>query len=127
MVDVPVEWAALLPVLVLTVVGSVLPILGAFRQVRAGLLAGLAAVGVLASIVLTAATLWSIPGLDFMPRLGPASRPIVSFALLEMTPFVALFDLVFLAVALMVVVASPRYLARRHQGEYYSLLLLSTV
>jgi proton-translocating NADH-quinone oxidoreductase chain N len=127
MVYVAPEWAAILPLVVLTLVGAVLPLLGAFRQVRAGVLAGIAALGILASGVLTLAMLWPIPGLAFMPRVGPETAALVSFRLLEMTPFVALFYLVFLAVALMVTVASPRYLARRHQGEYYSLLLLSTV
>src|SRR5688572_6211007 len=113
MVTVSPDWAALLPLIVLTLVGAVLPLIGAFRQVRAGLLAGLAALGVLASAVLTLAMMWPIPGLGFMPTVAPGSAPIVSFALLEMTPFVALFYLVFLAVALMVTVGSPRYLARR--------------
>lgn len=121
------EWAALLPVLVLTGVGAVLPLIGAFRGVRATALAVLAALGILVAGVLTFGLAFRVPGLDFLPQVASPGRSIRSFALLEMTPFVVLFDLVFLAVAFLVVIASPRYLRRRHQGEYYSLLLLSTV
>jgi NADH-quinone oxidoreductase subunit N len=121
------DWAALLPLLVLTGIGAILPLLGAFRGVRAGWLAGLAVVAIVISAVLEVTTIWPIPGLDFMPTLTAASPPVRSFGLLELTPFVVLFDLVFLSVALIVTLASPRYLKRRHQGEYYSLLLLSTV
>ncbi|MFA5862221.1 MAG: NADH-quinone oxidoreductase subunit N [Candidatus Thermoplasmatota archaeon] len=120
------DWAALLPMLVLTGVGALLPLIGAFR-VRAGWLAGFAVIGLLVAFVLNIATIWSIPGLDFMPHLTASGPAVVSFELLELTPFVVLFDLVFIAVALLVVIASPKYLKRRHQGEYYSLLLLSTV
>lgn len=121
------EYAALLPILVLTGVGAILPLLGAFRSVRAGVLAGVAAVGILVAGVFATAAVWPIPGLEFMPHVGVGTAPVISFALLELTPFVVLFELVFLAVALMVTLASPRYLKRRHQGEYYSLILLSTV
>ena len=121
------EWAALLPVLILTGVGALLPLIGAFRSVRAGALSAIAVAGILAAGVLTFALVQPIPGLEFMPHVTPGGREVTSFVLLEMTPFVALFDLVFLAVALLVAIASPRYLRRRHQGEYYSLILLSTV
>ena len=121
------DWAVLLPVLVLTGVGALLPLIGAFRGVRASVLAGIAVAGLLVAGVLTFALVQPLPGLEFMPHVTPGGRAVTSFVLLEMTPFVALFDLVFLAVALLVVIASPRYLRRRHQGEYYSLILLSTV
>ena len=121
------DWAVLLPALVLTGVGAVLPLIGAFREVRATALAVIAAVGILVAGVLTFAIVQPIPGLDFMPNTTAGGRAVYSFGVLEMTPFVALFDLVFLSVALLVAIASPRYLRRRHQGEYYSLILLSTV
>lgn len=118
------EYAALLPLFILVGVGGLLPIIGAFR-VRAGWLAAIATVGVLLAGVFTFGLVWDVPGLAWLPDASTA--PIMSFALLEMTPFVALFDLVFLAVALMVTLGSPKFMPRRHQGEYYSLLLLSTV
>lgn len=121
------EWAVLLPVLVLTGVGALLPLIGAFRSVRASALMVIAAAGILAAGVLTFGLVKPIPGLDFLPQISFGGRSVVSFALLEMTPFVILFDLVFLAVAFLVVVASPRYLRRRHQGEYYSLIILGTI
>lgn len=121
------EYAAILPILILTAVGSVLPFIGAFRQVRATALAIIAAAGILAAGVIATAAIWPIKGLEFMPHVSVGTAPVISFALLELTPFVVLFELVFLAVALMVTLASPRYLKRRHQGEYYSLILLSTV
>ena len=120
------EYAALLPAFVLVGVGAVLPLLGAFR-VRPGVLSVLSAVALVAGAVLTLATVARLPGLGFMPDVSTPAGTVVSFELLEMTPFVVLFDLVFMAVALIVVLASPRYVTRRHQGEYYSLLLLSTV
>lgn len=120
------EYAALLPAFILTGVGALLPLLGAFR-VRGGALAILSVLGVVAAAALTLATVWDIPGLGFMPSVGVDTEPVVSFALLELTPFVVLFDLVFFAVALIVILGSPRYIGGRHQGEYYSLLLLATV
>jgi NADH-quinone oxidoreductase subunit N len=99
---------------------------GAFR-VRAGWLAGVAVVGLVIAFALDVAAVWPLPGLGFMPQVTATSPAVVSFKLLELTPFVALFDLVFLSVAIIVAIASPRYLKRRHQGEYYGLLLLSTV
>ena len=126
------EYAALLPVFIVTGVGAIVPLLGAFdgrrggAHVRGGALAVVSAMGILAAMVLTLAMVVRIPGLGFMPQVAPGGAPLLSFALLEMTPFVVLFDLVFLAVALMVVLGSPRYIAR-HQGEYYGLVLLATV
>jgi len=120
------DYAAILPLFVMTGVGALLPLIGAFRA-RPGLLAGIALVGVLASGVLTVGMVTGLPGLSFLPRVGPSLPAVPSFSVLEMTPFVVLFDLVFLAVAAMVVLASPRYISSRHQGEYYSLVLLSTV
>src|SRR5438067_4780725 len=127
------EWAAVVPLLVLTGFGALLPLIGAFR-VRPGLLAFLTTVGILVAGVLLVGTFWPIPAISanaspagFMPHVAGNVAPLLSFQLLELTPFVVLFDLVFLAVALIVTLASPRYLKRRHQGEYYSLLLLSTV
>ena len=132
MVSIPPEHAALLPVYVLTAVGALLPLLGAFdgrrggMRVRGGVLAALAALGIVAAMVLTLGMVWDIPGLGFLPQVTPQGDPVVSFALLEMTPFVVLFDLVFLAVALIVTLGSPRYIGR-HQGEYYSLVILGTI
>ena len=119
------EYAALLPAFILTGMGAILPLLGAFR-LRAGALSVLAALALVAAAVLSLATFWEIPGFGFMPQVDPGSA-IISFRALELTPFVVLFDLVFISVALIVTLASPRYITRRHQGEYYSLLLLSTV
>lgn len=119
------EYAALLPIFILVGLGSIVPLLGAFRM-RGGALAILSALGILSAMVLTIAMMWEIPGLGFMPQATATGAPILSFAALEMTPFVALFDLVFLAVALLVVLGSPRYMGTRHQGEYYSLILLAT-
>ena len=121
------EYAVLLPAFVLVAVGGLVPLLGAFRM-RGGALAVLSAIGIVVAMVLTVATVMPVPGLEFMP--DTSAHPdggVVSFALLDMTPFVALFDLVFLAVALLVVLGSPRYIGQRHQGEYYSLVLLGTV
>ena len=120
------EYAALLPLFILTGLGAIAPLLGAFRM-RGGAIALLSALGIVAAMVLTLGMVWEIPGLGFLPQAAPGGAPILSFTLLEMTPFVALFDLVFLAVALMVVLGSPRYMGPRHQGEYYSLVLLATV
>lgn len=119
------EYAALLPVFVVTGIGALAPLFGAFRM-RGGAIAILSAIGVVAAMVLTLGIVWDIPGLGFLPQVQPGGAPLVSFAALEMTPFVALFDLVFLAVALMVVLGSPRYIGTRHPGEYYSLVLLGT-
>ena len=119
------EHAVLLPIYILTGIGAILPLLGAFKW-RGGLLAALSAIGIVAAMVLTLGMVWDIPGLGFLPTVTPAGAPVVSFALLEMTPFVVLFDLVFLAVALIVVLGSARYIGR-HQGEYYSLIILGTI
>lgn len=120
------EYAALLPVFLLTGIGALLPILGTFRW-RGGALALLSAAGILAAMLLTLGMVWEIPVVSgFVPDLD-ATRTVVSFALLEMTPFVVLFDLVFLAVALMVTLGSPRYVGTRHQGEYYALVVLGTL
>ena len=120
------EYAALVPLFVMTGLGALLPLLGAFR-VRGGVLAALSALGILVTGVLLVGTLYDLPGLGFMPTVAPDEPGVVSFALLELTPFVVLFDLVFLAVALMVVLGSPRYIVGRHQGEYYGLIVLSTL
>lgn len=125
MVSISPEHAVLLPVYVLTGVGAVLPLLGAFKW-RGGVLAALSALAIVAAMALTLGMVWDVPGLGFLPTVTPEGAPVVSFALLEMTPFVALFDLVFLAVALVVVLGSPRYIGR-HQGEYYSLVILGTI
>ncbi|HET6404438.1 MAG TPA: NADH-quinone oxidoreductase subunit N [Candidatus Thermoplasmatota archaeon] len=119
------DHAVLLPIYILVGVGSFLPLLGAFRW-RGGVLATLSALAIVAAMVLTLGMVWEIPGLGFLPDVEPGNAPVISFALLEMTPFVALFDLVFLSVALVVVLGSPRYIGR-HQGEYYSLVLLATI
>ncbi|HEX2022487.1 MAG TPA: NADH-quinone oxidoreductase subunit N [Candidatus Thermoplasmatota archaeon] len=120
-------YAALLPLFILTGAGAILPLLGAFK-VRAGWLAGLAAVAILAAGLASVGMLWEIPWLaGQLPQVGNGAAAVRSFGLLETTPFAILFNLVFLAVALMVALASPRYLERRHQGEFYSLILLSTV
>ncbi|MEA3201588.1 MAG: dehydrogenase subunit [Thermoplasmata archaeon] len=120
------DYAALLPAFILVGVGALLPLIGAFRA-RPGLLAGIATLGILAAGVLTVGFVTGLPGATWLPKVGPAIPPVMSFQTLEMTPFVVLFDLVFLAVALMVVLASPRYINSRHQGEYYGLIILSTV
>lgn len=120
------DYAALLPAFIMVGMGALLPLLGAFRM-RPGALSVLAALGIVASGVLTLGMVVDVPGLGFMPQVTPTGEAVVSFDLLEMTPFVVLFHLVFFAVALIVVLASPRYVAPRHQGEYYGLLLLSTV
>ena len=125
------DYAVLLPVFILTGIGAIVPLLGAFdgrrggMHVRGGALAILSAIGIVAAMALTLGLVWDIPGLGFLPDVS--TTEVRSFALLEMTPFVVLFDLVFLAVALMVVLGSPRYMGQRHQGEYYSLILLGTV
>ncbi|HUR68487.1 MAG TPA: NADH-quinone oxidoreductase subunit N [Candidatus Thermoplasmatota archaeon] len=118
------EYSALLPVFILTGIGALVPLLGAFRW-RGGVLAAMSAIGIVVAMVLTLGMVWTIP---YVSTLVPnvATTAVTSFKLLEMTPFVVLFDLVFLAVALMVVLGSPRYIGR-HQGEYYSLVLLGTI
>lgn len=118
------EYGALLPILILTGLGAVIPLLGAFKW-RGGALAAISAVAIIAAMLSTLAMVWNVPFVsDFVPNVSTSAT--ISFKLLEMTPFVVLFDLVFLAVALMVVLGSPRYIGR-HPGEYYSLILLSTV
>src|SRR5688572_22657268 len=101
------EYAALLPAFLLVGMGAILPLLGAFK-VRPGALSVLSAITVVGAAVLTLATVINVPGLGFMPAVAPGAKPIISFELLELTPYVVLFDLVFLAVALIVVLASPR-------------------
>ncbi len=120
------EYAALIPAAILVLVGGLLPLLGAFN-VRGIWLATIAAISYVAAFVLSAASLYAIPGLGFMPSLELGNPAIISFALLEWTPFVALFDLVFIAVALLVTIGSPGYIGNRHEGEYYGLIMLSTV
>lgn len=120
------EIAALLPVFIMVGAGALLPLFGAFRM-RGGALAAITCLALFAAALLTLGSLYEIPGLGFMPQLAADSAPVVSFALLEWTPFVAVFDLVFIAVALVVALASPQYINNRHQGEYYGLLMLSTV
>lgn len=121
------DYAALLPAFILVGAGAILPLLGAFR-VRPGALAVLTSLALVAAGVLSIASVFELPGLGFMPQVttDPASA-VYSFGALELTPFVVLFNLVFISVALIVTLASPRYVTRRHQGEYYALLLLSTV
>ena len=122
------EYAALLPVLLLTAVGAMLPLLGAFR-LRAGWLILIASLTIVGAGALNLAAMWDIPGLTdvLAPMVGVGQAPIISFGALEYTAFVALFQLVFLSIALIVVLGSNRYITGPHQGEYYALLLLSTV
>ena len=122
------DYAALVPVFVLVGAGALVPLFGAFRA-RPGFLAAFSAIAIVVAMLFSLASVFDIGGLSlghggFMPD---AKTTVLSFSLLELTPFVVLFDLVFLSVALIVVLASPRYIQPRHQGEYYSLLLLSTV
>ena len=65
------DYAALLPLFVLTGVGAVIPLVGAFK-VRPGVLATLAVLGVLVAGVLTVATFWTIPYVTAQDAAGNA-------------------------------------------------------
>ncbi|MHB8603640.1 MAG: NADH-quinone oxidoreductase subunit N [Thermoplasmatota archaeon] len=145
----------LLPEIVLVIAGIFLPLLGAFlappssKTGRAAarnagerrLLAALALVALALAGLLATANLYEVPGLGFahdaygrlLSATEQATAPgslvtgATAFNLLEVSPFVYLFQLVFLAVAGVVVLASPSYYKAKHQGEYYALILLSLV
>jgi NADH-quinone oxidoreductase subunit N len=109
----------LAPVLVLVTISAAVLLLG-FATSRAGL-AMMSGIGVLEAVAICLLQLGGIGGAA-LPGAG------VAYNLLEVNAFVLVFELVFLAVAFLVVVASPDSVrSRSNQGEYYALLLLATV
>lgn len=126
-----VDTQAVAPEILVAVVGALLPILGAWR-VQRHVLAAISAVALLLAGILSAAMVIAIPGLEgygLVPQeLPPVGGAPTAFGVFEVTPFAVLFKLVFIAVSLLVVLASPSYMkASRHQGEYYGLLMLATL
>lgn len=111
---------SLMPEIVLTIVGVILP-LGVFGRNRA-VLAGVSAAALAVAALLALASLYTIPLLGWMP-----DAPTVAFGVMELTAFSVFFKLVFIGVAFLVIVGSPGYYAQRHQQEYYALLLFATI
>ncbi|MCA1813230.1 MAG: NADH-quinone oxidoreductase subunit N, partial [Halobacteriales archaeon] len=91
-----------------------------FKVSRGGL-ALMSAMGILEAAALCLIQLAGIGG-PSLPSSGTA------FGLLEVNAFVLVFELVFLAVAFLVVLGSPDTVrSKANQGEYYGLLLFATV
>lgn len=85
-------------------------------------LACVALAGLLLPVYWILGMLLALPFTDFLPREG------IAYGVFEITPFALFLKLVFIAVTALVVLASPPAVTSpRNQGEYYSLLLFSTV
>jgi len=104
-----------IPEMILTIIAVILP--AAYLVSKSHrVIAGLSLIGILIAIVLTFQYLWE------------GSSVIIFEDLLRLDAFSAMFKLVFLTVALIVVVASVSYVdGERHLAEYYTLLLMATV
>ncbi|HEV8596021.1 MAG TPA: NADH-quinone oxidoreductase subunit N, partial [Thermoplasmata archaeon] len=122
----------LLPMIILIVFAFLLIVLG-FAVKRPGLLWAIALAGLLASLLVNLDLMglsWSRAlGLDLWPVPGAGDSGALPALKLDVGLFAAFFNLVFLMVALLAIVASRSYLKAEepNQAEYYALLFLALV
>ena len=122
----------LLPVILLVAFALLLVILG-FVVRRAWTLWGVAMVGLLAAMFVNLDLMglsWSRAiGLSLWPVPGLGDSGAVPGLKVDVDLFAALFNFVFLLVALLAVIASKSYVKREepNQAEYYALLFLAVV
>lgn len=111
------DYSALYPVLALVGFAAALPAVHLVAK-SSRALAGVALVGIIATMALV---------LNYMLNGYPVDMGGTTTPLLRLDVFAALFALVFLAVAFVVILASARYVEKdRHLAEYFSLILLAT-
>lgn len=112
-----IDYSALYPVLVLVGFAAALPAVHLVAK-SSRALAGFSLVGIVATMVLI---------LNYMINGYPVDMGGTTTPLLRLDVFAALFALVFLAVAFVVILASARYVEKdRHLAEYFSLIMLAT-
>jgi NADH-quinone oxidoreductase subunit N len=112
-----IDYSALYPVLVLVGFAVALPAVHVVGR-SSRVLAGVSLVGIAATMFLE---------LHYMFNGYPVDMGGFTTPLLKLDVFAALFALVFLSVAFVVILASARYVEKdRHQAEYFSLILLAT-
>jgi len=117
---VPVDAMRVLPEIVMIAVATICVTAGFWVGRRA--LAGISLAGLALTTVLVLGQLDVLPGFGWLGGEG------VAYTVHEVNAFGGVLKLVFLAVTILVVLASPAYwTARQNQGEYYGLLLFSTV
>ena len=123
---------ALLPEIILVTVALLLLVLG-FVVKKAATLWAIALVGLVAATIVNLDMMglsWSrLFGLDLWPVPGLGDSGAVPALRMDVNPFAALFNAVFLLVALLAVIASKSYVKREepNQAEYYALLFLAVV
>ena len=127
-----IDWLVLLPVIVLASCALLLAVLS-FRVKNPALLWGVATGGLLVAILLTVDMMglsWTRAlGLDLWPVPGAGESGVLPYLKLDVDAFALFFDLVFLTVALLAILASRSYLKKDepHQAEYYALLFFAVV
>ena len=112
-----IEYGAIYPEIILVLLAVAIPALHILiKPSRA--LAGISMVGILASAgMVVHYMVKGYPGI-----IGDANAPLIVFDALA-----AVFSLVFLSVAFVVVLASARYVEKdRHLAEYYTLIMMAT-
>jgi len=128
---VPNEIIALTPLAILTIAGLAAAILGTLGLKRQGM-AGFALIAIVLAGVFSFASLYDVPGFGYV-RDAVEALPVSSagvptvYGVYDVTPFSVFFAAIFLLVAGIVVLASPHSIRERHQGEYYALILFSTL
>ncbi|MBI4393678.1 MAG: NADH-quinone oxidoreductase subunit N [Euryarchaeota archaeon] len=129
--------AALAPELLLLVFAVALPVVGLFVENKR-LLAWMTALALLIAGWWTFGTLFPSGLTSWIPEATLAG-PLL-FGVYEITPFAQVMKLIFIAVAFLMVLGSPAYLqrlsgttassrnvGRGNEGEYYGLIIFSTV
>ena len=125
-----IQALVLLPVIILAVFALLLVVLG-FSVKNPRTLWGVALAGLLASLVVNVDLMglsWSRAiGLTLWPVPGAGESGALADLRLDVSAFALFFNLVFLMVALLTIIASRSYLKREepHQAEYYGLLFLA--
>jgi NADH-quinone oxidoreductase subunit N len=113
-----IDFSAIIPEIILMLVAIILPAIG-FATRNSKALAGVTLVGIAGAMAYLAYFLYNI-----------GTTPSYSFAngSLVLNAFSALFGLIFLGVAFVVVLASAKYVeADRNKPEYFSLILFATL
>lgn len=112
-----IEYGAIYPEIILILLAVAIPALHILIKPSKAL-AGISMVGILASAGMV--VYYMVDG--YPGIIGDASAPLIVFDALA-----AVFSLVFLSVAFVVVLASARYVEKdRHLAEYYALIMLAT-
>ena len=123
---------ALLPIILLVIFALLLPLLG-FAIKRPAMLWGVALAGLVASLIINLDMMglsWSHAlGLNLWPVPGAGESGALPALKLDVGLFALFFNLVFLLVALLAIIASRSYLKKEepNQAEYYSLLFFALV